>query len=145
MMVVDSSAIIAILYDEPEGPDCIRALEGASDRSISAVNYVETGTVLAGRYIGARRSRAVGILDDLLTMLRIDIAPVDNCLARMAVQARLKFGRGFGRRGGLTFGDCFAYAMARRHSAPLLYVGNDFDITDILSGLEVRGRMDPKR
>ena len=144
MMVVDSSAIIAILYDEPEGPDCIRALEGASDRIVSAVNYVETGTVLAGRYIGASRSRAVGILDEFMTMLRIDIAPIDDRLARVAVQARLKFGRGFGKRGGLNFGDCFAYATAKRHSAPLLYIGNDFDITDILSGLEVRGRTDPK-
>ncbi|WP_163269389.1 type II toxin-antitoxin system VapC family toxin [Chelativorans alearense] len=136
MMVVDSSAIIAILFDEPEGPDCTKVLEGASARLISAVNYVETGTVLAGRFTGVRRSKAIGILDEFLTMLGIGIAPVDDRLARAAMKARIEYGQGLGTRGGLNFGDCFAYALARQHSAPLLYIGNNFGLTDIRSALE---------
>jgi len=135
MMVVDSSALIAILFDEPEGQACTRALEAASSRSISAVSYVETGTVLAGRLNKGRRSKAVAILDGFLATLRIDIAPLDERLARLAMTARLDYGKGFGTRGGLSFGDCFAYALAKRHSAPLLYVGDDFALTDVQSAL----------
>lgn len=135
MMVVDSSAIIAILFGEPEGAACTRALEHASPRLISAVNYVETGTVLAGRLQGKRRSKAVDVLDDFLATLGVDIAPLDDMVARVALKARLDYGKGFGTRGGLNFGDCFAYALARHHSAPLLYVGNDFAVTDVQSAL----------
>jgi ribonuclease VapC len=138
MMVVDSSAIIAILFEEPEGLDCTRALEGASSRSISAVNYVETGTVLASRLKDDRRAKAIDVLDDFLTMLKIDIAPLDEIIARAALRARVDYGKGFGTRGGLNFGDCFAYALAKQHSVPLLYVGNDFALTDIQSALAPR-------
>jgi ribonuclease VapC len=132
MIVVDSSAIIAILFDEPEGPACVQALEAnASARLISAANYVETGTVLAGRIRDGNQARALTVLDDFLTVARIEIAPVDGATARMALSARLTFGEGFGTGGGLNFGDCFAYALAKRHSAPLLYVGDDFSLTDI--------------
>lgn len=134
-MVVDSSALIAILFGEPEGPACTRALEAASSRLISAVNYVETGTVLAGRLHDKRRSKAVGVLDDFLVTLGVDIAPLDETVARAALRARLDYGKGFGTRGGLNFGDCFAYALARHHSVPLLYVGNDFAMTDIQPAL----------
>lgn len=134
-MVVDSSAIIAILFDEPEGPACTKALESASWRFISAVNYVETGTVLAGRLTKGRRSKAIDVLDDFLATLGIDIAPLDDTIARAALKARLDYGKGFGKRGGLNFGDCFAYALAKQHSVPLLYVGNDFAITDIQRAL----------
>ncbi|MDD2677463.1 MAG: type II toxin-antitoxin system VapC family toxin [Methylacidiphilaceae bacterium] len=65
----------------------------------------------------------------------MDIAPIDDRLARAAMKARIDYGQGFGRRGGLNFGDCFAYALAQQHSAPLLYVGNDFGLTDIRSAL----------
>jgi len=135
MMVVDSSAIIAILFDEPEGPGCTKVLENASSRLISAVNYVETGTVLAGRLDDRQRSKAIGVLDDFLATLGIDIAPLDEAVARAALGARLDYGKGFGTRGGLNFADCFAYALAKQHSAPLLYVGNDFALTDIQSAL----------
>ncbi|MEB2317078.1 MAG: type II toxin-antitoxin system VapC family toxin [Pseudomonadota bacterium] len=135
MIIVDSSAIVAILFDEPEGPDCTRALETAPPRLISTANYVETGTVLAGRLRSGKRSRAIDILDEFLTMLGVDIAPLDEKLARAALKARLDYGKGFGTGGGLNFGDCFAYALAQRHSAPLLYVGNDFALTDVRSAL----------
>lgn len=139
MIVVDSSALIAILFEEPEGPACTRALEAASDRLLSAVNYVETGTVLAGRLREGERSKARDVLDDLLAVLRIDIAAVDDATARMALSARISFGKGFGTRGGLNFGDCFAYALAKQQSAPLLFVGDDFGQTDIESALKDAG------
>ncbi len=145
MMVLDSSAIVAILFDEPEGPNCTKALEDAPARLVSAANFVETGTVLAGRLTGARRSRAVGILDEFLNALGVDIAPVDDRLARAAMKARIKYGQGFGTRGGLNFGDCFAYALAKQHSARLLYIGNHFGITGIRSALETPGTKKPKR
>jgi ribonuclease VapC len=135
MIVVDSSAVIAILFDEPEGPACARALEAASARLISAANYVETGTVLAGRIRDGDRTQALAILDDFLAVLRIEIASLDDATARAALSARLTFGKGFGRRGGLNFGDCFAYALAKRHAVPLLYVGDDFGLTDIEAAL----------
>lgn len=135
MMVVDSSAVIAILFNAPEGPACTRALEGASSRLISAFNYVETGMILAGRINDKRQSNAVSILDEFLAILDIDIAPLDETVARAALTARLVYGKGFVTFRGLNFGDCFAYALARQHSAPLLYVGNDFAVTDIQSAL----------
>tara|TARA_R110002012_G_scaffold283909_1_gene474475 strand:+ start:392 stop:826 length:435 start_codon:yes stop_codon:yes gene_type:complete len=144
MMVVDSSAIIAILFDEPEGSACTKALEGGATRLISAVNYVETGTVLAGR-LKDKRKRAINILDEFLATLRIDIAPVDDQMARAAMKARIDYGQGFGTRGGLNFGDCFAYALAKQHSVPLLYIGDDFGLTDIRSALEAPGPKKPKR
>ena len=86
MMVVDSSAIIAILFEEPEGPDCTKALEGAASRLISAVNYVETGTVLVGRLNDKRRSKAIGILDEFLVTLGIDIVRPANESANQLIQ-----------------------------------------------------------
>lgn len=136
MIVVDSSAIIAILFDEPEGSACTAALEAASARLISAVNYVETGTVLAGRLHKGPRSKAVEVLDDLLAVLRVEIASVESATARTALSAQLTFGKGFGKRGGLNFGECFAYALAKQHSSPLLYIGDDFALTGIASALK---------
>ncbi|MDR1990165.1 MAG: type II toxin-antitoxin system VapC family toxin [Acidobacteriaceae bacterium] len=136
MIVVDSSAVIAVLFDEPEAPACIAALNAARTRLMSAANYVETGTVLADRLHKGPRTKAQDVLDDFLAVLHIDIAPVEHETARRALAARLTFGQGFGTRGGLNFGDCFAYALATQHAAPLLYVGNDFARTDITSALQ---------
>lgn len=135
MIVVDSSAIIAILFDEPEGLDCMTALQKDASRLISAVNYVETGTVMAGRIRSGDRREAIADLDAFLTDFRIEIALVDERVARAAMKARIDYGQGFGTRGGLNFGDCFAYALAKQHSAPLLYVGNDFALTDVQTAL----------
>jgi len=135
MMVVDASAIIAVMFEEPEAPDCMAALQTGASRLISAVNYVEAGTVMAGRIKDGDRHEAIADLDAFLADFRISIAPTDESLARAAMRARLDYGKGFGTRGGLNFGDCFAYALAKRHSAPLLYVGDDFALTDIQSAL----------
>lgn len=131
MLIVDSSAVIAILFGEPDALACRSALWKAASRRMSAANYVETGTVIAGRHPKGKRKQAMTDLDDFLAMVGIGIAPIDEHLARLALDARLNFGRGFGTRSGLNFGDCFAYALAKRHSAPLLFVGNEFSLTDI--------------
>ncbi|WP_323718420.1 type II toxin-antitoxin system VapC family toxin [Paracoccus aminovorans] len=135
MMIVDASAIIAIMFEEPEAPDCMAALQTGASRLISAVNYVEAGTVMAGRIRNGDRHEAIADLDAFLADFRIAIASMDESLARAAMRARLDYGKGFGTRGGLNFGDCFAYALAKRHSAPLLYVGDDFALTDVQSAL----------
>lgn len=135
MMVVDASAIIAIMFEEAEAPDCMVALQTGASRLISAVNYVEAGTVMAGRIRNGDRHEAIADLDAFLSDFRISIASIDESLARAAMRARLDYGKGFGTRGGLNFGDCFAYALAKRHSAPLLYVGVDFALTDVQSAL----------
>ncbi|MFT4001523.1 MAG: type II toxin-antitoxin system VapC family toxin [Rhizobium sp.] len=134
-MIVDASAIIAILFEEAEAPDCMMALQADSLRLISAVNYVEAGTVMAGRIKEGDRREAIADLDEFLAEFRIEIAPIDENLARAAMKARVEYGKGFGTRGGLNFGDCFAYAIAKQHSAPLLYVGDDFALTDVQSAL----------
>ncbi|MYZ47651.1 type II toxin-antitoxin system VapC family toxin [Propylenella binzhouense] len=135
MIVVDASAIIAILFEEAEAPDCMDALQTEVPRLISAVNYVEAGTVMAGRIRNGDRHEAIADLDAFLSDFSISIASIDENLGRAAMRARLDYGKGFGTRGGLNFGDCFAYALAKRHSAPLLYVGDDFALTDVQSAL----------
>lgn len=135
MIVVDASAIIAIMFEETEASDCMMALQIDTQRLISAVNYVEAGTILAGRIRNGDRREAIADLDEFLAEFRIGIASIDENLAHAAMKARLQYGKGFGMRGGLNFGDCFAYALAKRHSAPLLYVGDDFALTDVQSAL----------
>lgn len=135
MMIVDASVIVAIMFEEAEALDCMAALQTDASRLISAVNYVEAGTILAGRIKDGDRHEAIVDPDALLADLRIAIAPTDESLARAAMRARLDYGKGFGTRGGLNFGDCFAYALAKRHATPLLYVGADFALTDVQSAL----------
>lgn len=135
MIVIDSSAIVAMMLDEP-GADALAArlaAEPLGGRIIAAVNYVEAGTVLAGR----RRDpyQAVVDLDTFLETCSIAIAAIDEGVSRVAMQARIRFGRGFGEAAGLNFGDCFAYALARTLDAPLLFVGNDFSATDVTPAL----------
>lgn len=130
-LVVDSSAIVAILRGEPEAERCLAALTKTKRALISAVNYVETGTVLAGRASSSYRQQSIHDLDGFLGLYDIAIAPVTEDHARFALRARIKYGRGFGAPAGLNFGDCFAYALAKTESAKLLYVGNDFAMTDV--------------
>lgn len=100
---------------------------------MSVVNYVEAGTVLAGR--NRNPEQGIADLDAFLSEFSIALAAIDEPVARLAMHARIRFGRGFGTAAGLNFGDCFAYALAKTHSAPLLYTGNDFRATDVVSAL----------
>jgi ribonuclease VapC len=135
MLIIDASAIIAMLFEELEGAACAAAMGGIAPRLVSAVNYVEAGTVLAGRTSEKDRDKASADLDAFLANFGIEIAAVTPELAREALKARIRWGKGFGQKKGLNFGDSFAYALARSHDAPLLFVGDDFTKTDIKSAL----------
>lgn len=130
MIVVDSSALVAIMQGEPAGLRIRTLLMETPASVLSAATYVETACVLASRAVDGPRA-AVERLEALLRALRIDLAPVDETQARLAVAARLQFGKGFGHRKGLNYGDSFAYALAKARGAPLLYVGDDFARTDV--------------
>ena len=130
MIVVDSSAVAAILFNEPGATELTTRLSSEAERVLSAASYVEVGTVLAGRRKTAPEM-AQEDLDAFLQETKISIATVDQDQARLALHARIKYGRGFGAGNGLNYGDCFAYALAKYLDAPLLYVGNDFAGTDI--------------
>ncbi len=130
MIVVDSSAVVAIMFGEPSAPALIARLAADPDRVISVASYVETGTVLAGRR-HSDRLRAIDDLDAFLAEARIALAPVDVPQARLALSARIRFGRGMGHGGLLNFGDAFSYALARTREAPLMFIGDDFGTTDV--------------
>ena len=130
MIVVDSSAVIAILFGEPSAERLTTRLAADPDRVISAVSYVEAGTVLVGRRL-RDRSQAIADLDAFLTEAGIEIAQIDAVQARIALTARITYGRGMGHGGMLNFGDACSYALAKFLNAPLLNVGDDFTTTDI--------------
>lgn len=130
-MVIDTSALLAILQDEPERRAFNEAIESAETRSISAATFVETSIVIESRY-GAEGLRD---LDLLLAKARIDLVPVDSEQAQAARQAYTRFGKGR-HPAGLNFGDCFSYALARILGEPLLYKGSDFSHTGIAAPFE---------
>ena len=101
---------------------------------MSVANYVETGAVLAGRRHDDRAG-AIRDLDSFLDEAGIMLAPIDASQARVALDARIRFGRGMGHGGLLNFGDAFAYALAKVNSAPLLFTGDDFKRTDCTAAL----------
>ena len=126
-MIVDTSALLAILRDEPEAATCARAIESVSIRRISAANFLEAAIVIDGSRdpIVSRR------FDDLLREARLLIEPVTESQARTAREAYRDFGKGSGHPARLNFGDCFAYALAKAMGEPLLFKGNDFIHTDV--------------
>ncbi len=116
---------MAILFGEASAAALLDRLLADPQRIMSVASYVETGTVLAGRQ-RRDRMRAIEDLDSFLDTTGIVLAPVDEYQARLAVRARIRFGRGMGNGGVLNFGDTFSYALARAHTAPLLFIGDDF-------------------
>ena len=126
-MIVDTSALVSILDQEAEAERLARAIAAASERMLSAANLVETGIVMQVR----RGDEADRDLDLLLAKLKIDIIPVSGKQANLARKAFQHYGRGR-HPAKLNFGDCFAYALAKDSSAPLLFKGNDFSQTDIM-------------
>jgi ribonuclease VapC len=130
-VIIDTSAILAILFAEPDAATHAAAIEAAGQRRISVVNYVEAAVVIDGRRdpVASRR------FDDAIREAGISIEPVDEQQARIAREAYRDFGRGSGHPARLNFGDCFAYALARSRAEPLLFKGNDFSQTDITPAL----------
>jgi ribonuclease VapC len=128
-MIIDTSAIIAILRDELEAEFCARAIADASNRCVSAVNYVEAAVAIdaSGDPIASRR------VDECFKIAQISIEAVTETHAQIARDAYRDFGKGSGHPAKLNFGDCFAYALAKSRREPLLFKGNDFTHTDITS------------
>jgi ribonuclease VapC len=125
-MVVDTSAVLAILQDEPERRSFNEALESADARLMSVATFVETSILVESRY-GAEGLRD---LDRLVERAGIELIAVDADHARVAREAWSRFGKGR-HAAALNFGDCFSYALARVLGEPLLYKGGDFSQTDV--------------
>ncbi len=102
---------------------------------MSVASYLEAGTVLAGREPSGDRLKAIAYLDAFIDEAGITLTPVDVGQIRLALRARILFGRCMGHGGVLNFGDSFSYALAKTVDAPLLFIGDDFTKTDIVSGL----------
>ena len=129
MTVVDTSAIVAVLLEEP-GSEAIERELLQGPCVMSAATRVELGIVVEAR-AGAAGTQ---LLEELLARIDIQIAPVDEDQARDALVCWRRFGKGR-HEAALNFGDTFAYALARQTGQPLLHVGNDFSRTDITAAL----------
>lgn len=130
-MIIDSSALLAILRGEPEAENCARAIEKAAKRRISAANFLETAIIIDA----SRDPVASRRFDDLLRKAAVAIEPVTHAQAEVARAAYRDFGKGSGHPAKLNFGDCFAYALAKASGEPLLFKGNDFGYTDVVPAL----------
>jgi ribonuclease VapC len=125
-MVIDTSALLAILQDEPERRAFNEAIEGAASRAISVASWVEVSMVIETR-TGAEGLRD---LDLFVDRARIEIVPVNVEQGKAARRAFSRFGKGR-HPAGLNYGDCFAYALASHLGEPLLFKGEDFGKTDV--------------
>ena len=125
-MIVDTSALLAVFFEEPDAEGFARAIAGAEVCRMSAANMLEAG-IVADSQTDARTGRQ---LDALVANFRLRIEPVTEEQVRIARQAYLDFGRG-NHPAGLDFGDCFAYALAKATGEPLLFKGDDFRQTDV--------------
>jgi ribonuclease VapC len=130
-MIIDASALIAILRDEPEARTFAKAIAGTNIRRVSAVNYVEAAAVIDA----SRNPVASRRLDDLFREAQLIIETVTEAQARIAREAYRDFGKGSGHPAGLNFGDCFAYALAKATGEPILFKGDDFSRTDLSPAL----------
>lgn len=126
-MVIDSSALVAILLGEPEADRFMRKAVAAPVCLLGTPAYLETCLVMIGRS-GAEATLHV---DRLVQTLRADLVPFTEYQARRAVDAFLRYGKGRQQGAGLNFGDCCSYALAAETGLPLLFKGNDFTRTDI--------------
>jgi ribonuclease VapC len=136
-MIVDSSALIAILTGETDAERYVQAVSKAPICRISAATFVETAMVLEAQH-GPEVSRQ---FDALVRRVPLVIEPVTDDQAYLARQAYLDFGKGR-HAAGLNFGDCFAYALAKAKGEPLLFKGDDFSKTDVRpadAGREING------
>ena len=127
MIAVDTSALMAIPLDEPQAPDCVKALASSHPILISAATVAELLIVAEGRGVRSQ-------MDALINGLGLRVVPLDPAAARRVSDVHARWGRGF-HAAALNFGDCFAYELANSSRCPLLYVGDDFARTDITSVL----------
>jgi ribonuclease VapC len=130
-MIIDTSALVAILKQEAGWETLAEALDSSPGTSISASTYVEL-SIVVDRWKNPTLSSRV---DELIEQFRIAIEPVTVDQARIARQAYRDYGKGSGHRAGLNFGDCFSYALARVQREPILFKGDDFQHTDLRSAV----------
>lgn len=129
MIVIDTSALMAIFLDEPDTQAYAESIMNHSPRLLSAASYVEAGIVLSGR-LGKRRE----LLDQWLRKHSVIVKALTLPQSELAIDAFHRYGKGR-HPANLNFGDCFAYALAKEMKAPLLFKGDDFAKTDILRAL----------
>ncbi len=127
-MIIDTSALLAILSDEPERASFVAAIRAATEPRMSAASLLEACVVVdrRGDPVLSRQ------LDDLVRALGIEVVAFDADQASLGRSAYRDFGKGSTHPAGLNLGDCFAYALARGSGEPLLYKGDDFGHTDIV-------------
>lgn len=126
-MIVDTSALLAILLGEPERPSMLAAMAASNRKRVAAPNWLETCMVLEGRTAQPAGQEA---LERMSRDIGIEVVPFDARMAEAALVAFKRFGRG-NHPARLNFGDCMAYALAHVTGEPLLFKGDDFSRTDI--------------
>jgi ribonuclease VapC len=126
-MVIDSSALVAIVLNEPSAPDLLAAIERAGVAEISAITLLESGIVLRAR----KGAQSLPYLYGLIEELGCRIVAFGEAEARAAVAAFGRFGKGMGHRAQLNLGDCAVYGLAALRGEPVLATGRDFTATDI--------------
>ena len=133
VIVVDTSAIVAVAFAEPERADFLAVIERADRVLISSVSVVEARIVVHAR----RGERAVVLLDNFFGLPMFEIVPPGHQEMNAAYAAFVAFGKGSGHPAALNFGDVFSYALAKVRGLPLLYKGTNFSETDITDALSV--------
>lgn len=128
MIVVDTSALMAILLCEPEADACVQTLEEADTLLISAATLAEALIVAGGRNLAVEMAQ-------LIEGLGFEAVSVSAAQAKKAAECYAMWGKGF-HAARLNFGDCFAYQLAQERQCPLLFVGNDFAQTDVRCALQ---------
>jgi ribonuclease VapC len=127
-VIIDTSAVIAVLRAESDAAVYAKAIEGSMARRMSAANFLEAAVVIDA----SRDPVASRRFDEFVHAAEIHVEPVTEAQARIARDAYRDFGKGSGHKAGLNFGDCFAYALSKDLDEPLLFKGNDFIHTAIV-------------
>jgi ribonuclease VapC len=143
LVVVDASAIIAVLAEEPKAPEVMQALKGhAGPFAVPPITVFESTLGLARACVGRERAitsediaTALAAVEKFCEALQAEEPAVTPDLARKAVEAAARFGKIVGHKADLNFGDCFAYAHAQARREALLFLGDDFTHTDVQSAL----------
>jgi ribonuclease VapC len=125
MILCDTSALLAILKNEPDARRYREAIAGPQSASLPASCYLEAAMV-ASNMIEGRWD-----LDQLIEVAKVTLIPLDKPVARLAADAFVRYGRGTGHPAALNFGDCISYATAKHLDCPLLFKGDDFRHTDV--------------
>jgi ribonuclease VapC len=134
LIVVDSSAVVAILFEEPNAQALANLIDGDGEPHISAASVLECSIVVRSSK-KLTPAETENWIDEFLDNGNFLVEPVDLDQLALARSAHLRFGKGTGHGAALNFGDCFSYALAKQLNVPLLYKGSDFAKTDIASVL----------